>query len=532
MVEDNPEVLGPVDPNIRYDGEIESIFIDNQEVQSIIEKDTGGILFQKSNDIENLPVMTLTVTGSSFETYSSTPFTYTGEVFVDWGDNTGLVEYTDGKLSHSFTDGVSSHTIRVYGNLTSLESDCFSQCTNLISITLPDSIISLKDSCLTRTNLTSILIPDGVTSLGKACFSECTGLTQITLPDSITGIGLACFYSCTSLTSIHLNWIGTEILTYQSHWIQSANSTLKFIIPYGTTQLYIDKGYPSSKLEEEIPFNNVVLSADKSVLSYYHNDSCTLTAQLMYDNTPINIAGVTVTFATQGVGLGTAQTNASGFATMSYTIEKEPTLGLDTYTYITATAENFSSDEYEIENCLYAPSQQYDITKNSTTVITKLNNDIITNLPSSYTIEFDMKSSNNPTSNAEQRIYWAPNNLWTGTGQPSLAAFAGYCYSSKLEAGRRLNAQTAETNSKTVTPTQWSHIKIDKRADQTYHFFYNDEENEYSYWTLSEGENYTDWIFGIILWSNTTFSIKNLKIKSTVPKVKVDDDDPIGEEIS
>ncbi len=420
-------------------------------------------------------------------------------------------------------------SIVIPNSVTSLGFGCFYGCTGLTSIVISNGVTSLADSCFNRCfGLTSITIPDGVTSLGTFCFSDCTGLTSIIIPDGVTSIGNNCFYGCSSLNDYYLNWTSAStIIVYDSNKMPYNTNTI-FHIPYGTTQLYIDKGYPSNKLEEEIPFNNIVLSTDKSALSSYHNDSCTLTAQLMHDSTPINLAGVTVTFSVEDglkerYELDTVQTNASGVATMTYSVTSVEYV--DIIDDIIATAEGFDSNICEIENCFYALNQQYDITRNGTTVITKLNNDIITDLPSSYTIEFDMKSSNNPISNAEQRIYWAPNDLWTGTGQPSLAAFVGYCYSSRLEAGRRLNAQTSETNSKIVTPNEWSHIRISKDETQLYWFFYNKDKTEYSSWSIHEGDNYTDWIFGIILWSDTTFSIKNLKIKSTsVHVIKPDDD--------
>ena len=242
-------------------------------------------------------VMTLTVTGSSFETYSSTPFTYTGEVFVDWGDDSDLIEYTEGKLSHTFNDELNSHTVKVYGDLTGFGHHCFQNCTGLTSITIPDGVTSFRNGCFSFcSGLTSITIPNSVTNLGASCFYACTGLTSITIPDNITSLESSCFYGCSSLTSITLpdsitslksgcfyncinltsitipnsvtnlenncfyrcihltsiilNWTGTDILTYNSTWISSANSNLKFKIPAGTKQLYIDKGYPSDKLEE------------------------------------------------------------------------------------------------------------------------------------------------------------------------------------------------------------------------------------------------------------------------------------------
>ena len=173
-------------------------------------------------------VMELSVTGSSFSTYSSSPFSYNSRVFVDWGDDT-LVEYTGGKLSHSFTDGLNSHTVRVYGDLTSLEEYCFARCDNL----------------------TSISIPDSVTNLGRSCFIACTSLTSISIPDSVTNLEEYCFVRCDNLTSITLNWDTTStILTYNKWWIYKTSSTLKFHIPTNTTSLYTAKSYPSNKLIE------------------------------------------------------------------------------------------------------------------------------------------------------------------------------------------------------------------------------------------------------------------------------------------
>ena len=41
-----------------------------------------------------------------------------------------------------------------------------------------------------------------VTSLGEGCFSECTSLTSITIPNSVTSLGYRCFYGCNNLSTI------------------------------------------------------------------------------------------------------------------------------------------------------------------------------------------------------------------------------------------------------------------------------------------------------------------------------------------
>ena len=122
-----------------------------------------------------------------------------------------------------------------------------------------------------------------------------------------------------------------------------------------------------------------------------------------------------------------------------------------------------------------------------------------------------MKSSTPPTNGNEQRIYWCPTTLWTGNSQPSLGAFVGYAYGTKLEAGKRLNGTTDESNSKTVTSTEWAKIKIENQGSNKFYFYHNDD--YYTWWTITGSTNYSEWVFGEILWSDTTFSVKNIKIK-------------------
>ena len=70
----------------------------------------------------------------------------------------------------------------------------FSDCNNLTSVTIPNSVTSIGDAAFSDCkNLISLTLPNSLTSIGRWAFYDCKGLTSVAIPSSVTSIGQEAF---------------------------------------------------------------------------------------------------------------------------------------------------------------------------------------------------------------------------------------------------------------------------------------------------------------------------------------------------
>lgn len=118
--------------------------------------------------------------------------------------NNGLEYEVSGKGTCTDTDIVIPST-RNDKPVVGIRESVFSYCTNLKSVLIPSSVISIGEwafaSC---SKLESVTFEENskLISIGESAFRECSSLSEIIIPSSVTSIGESAFNNCSSLSSI------------------------------------------------------------------------------------------------------------------------------------------------------------------------------------------------------------------------------------------------------------------------------------------------------------------------------------------
>jgi hypothetical protein len=151
----------------------------------------------------------------------------------------------------------------------SIGNNAFYNCTNLISITIPDSVTSIGyrafHSC---TNLTSITIPDSITTINDSAFDFC-GLTSITIPNSVMNIGSYAFYF-SKLTSVIIGTGVTNIGQFAFSTEGISSSIISFT-SLATTPPTLGSGQNLNNVNIYVPAESVSAYKTANEWSNYSN---------------------------------------------------------------------------------------------------------------------------------------------------------------------------------------------------------------------------------------------------------------------
>ena len=137
----------------------------------------------------------------------------------------------------------------------------FIMCSNLTSITIPNSVTTIGKEAFMGCGLTSINIPNSLTSIGHGVFSDCRGLTSVVIPNSVTTIGYQAFYGCSGLVSIT---IPNSVTNIDREAFSRCSSLTSISIPNSVTGIGDEAFYGCSGLTSVTIPNSVTKIGDEA----------------------------------------------------------------------------------------------------------------------------------------------------------------------------------------------------------------------------------------------------------------------------
>ena len=201
------------------------------------------------NPIETRVVAVFNVTSTTNETKIGFNVSNVDKIEID-----GVL--LDSVVNSYTFDTLGEHTVMyTLKDSTDLQNVPYMNCSNLVSITIPEGVTNIGDSAFDAcTTLTSVAIPNSVTNIGSGAFSYCRSLTSVTIPNGVSAILTNTFYYCSGLTSVT---IPNSVTSIGSGAFDGCNGLTSITIPYsvsniGTSAFYCS-GLTSVTIEATTP---------------------------------------------------------------------------------------------------------------------------------------------------------------------------------------------------------------------------------------------------------------------------------------
>lgn len=359
--------------------------------------------------------------------------------------------------------------------------------------------LDLDTSLITTTTQEIIGLGESIilTSTLRASYDDTT-VVDVDLSGVLTGATVK-FYNGTTLLGTGITDLN-GVATYTYTPSQVGNFTFHTV--FEGTENFTNCNSNNVNITVINPPTSLVLQADKSILSHYDNDNCTLTATL-YDNNNTPMEGLSVVFKNGDIVLATITTDNGGVATYTYNSQ-----GVGD---VTITAECMNLTEiYSIEDCSYYNTNE--VSRTTTNGSTIYDNNLSMGLSSNCEISYEIWSDNSNIS-GEHRYFLLPLSQYnSGTTQPQNALYFDQVGGNNGNFGKRENNSTVSLlKNFSCTGSTYHTIKYVKNGTSVK--MYVDDELKVTE-TISWIDNYSDYSLSMMRWSSKgTSKIRNVKFK-------------------
>lgn len=148
---------------------------------------------------------------------------------------------------YCFSGCTSITYLTIPSSVESIGKYCFNYCTNLESVVIPDKVNQLPEGVFKGcSNLSGINLPIELKEIGNSCFAGCTSIQYVDMPNTILEIGELCFENCKSLSSLHLS---DALVSLPSNFLKGCSNLSSILIPNNVKYLS-DHCFSTSGIEK------------------------------------------------------------------------------------------------------------------------------------------------------------------------------------------------------------------------------------------------------------------------------------------
>lgn len=153
----------------------------------------------KSETESNIPILQFSSFTNNVYSLSKTKSSIINEINSDGNisiSNDNNMNKITKDCINKYKDGCCIGRIEISKDISYIDEWAFSECTDLISVSIPSNIISIKNSAFRNCNkLNDVIFNKGLINIEESAFNKCSSLQQVNLVDSVMFIGKYYIYS-------------------------------------------------------------------------------------------------------------------------------------------------------------------------------------------------------------------------------------------------------------------------------------------------------------------------------------------------